>query len=61
MIKYNLNCCNDHEFESWFLDSNEFDKLNKKNPWFLVKDFLSSSSFLPIVKPNNLIAIYIFH
>ena len=30
MIKYNLKCCNDHEFESWFLDSNEFDKLNKK-------------------------------
>ena len=31
MIKYNLKCENDHEFESWFSDSNEFDKLNKKN------------------------------
>ena len=31
MIKYNLKCDNDHEFESWFSDSNEFNKLNKKN------------------------------
>ncbi len=30
MIKYNLKCDNDHEFESWFADSKEFDKLNKK-------------------------------
>ena len=30
MIKYNLKCNNDHEFESWFSDSREFDKLNKK-------------------------------
>ena len=30
MIKYNLKCHNGHEFESWFSDSNEFDKLNKK-------------------------------
>tara|TARA_Y200000002_G_C22562515_1_gene613094 strand:- start:270 stop:692 length:423 start_codon:yes stop_codon:yes gene_type:complete len=31
MIKYNLKCKNEHEFESWFSDSNEFDKLNNKN------------------------------
>ena len=31
MIKYNLKCQNDHEFESWFSNSAEFDKLNKKN------------------------------
>ena len=31
MIKYNLKCKNNHEFESWFLDSNEFDNLKKKN------------------------------
>ena len=31
MIKYNLKCENDHEFESWFSNSSEFDKLNKKN------------------------------
>ena len=30
MIKYNLKCHNNHEFESWFSNSEEFDKLNKK-------------------------------
>ena len=30
MIKYNLKCHNDHEFESWFSNSEEFDKLIKK-------------------------------
>tara|TARA_B100001559_G_C16017940_1_gene402110 strand:- start:28 stop:450 length:423 start_codon:yes stop_codon:yes gene_type:complete len=30
MIKYNLKCQNNHEFESWFSDSEEFDKLDKK-------------------------------
>ena len=30
MIKYNLRCENKHEFESWFSDSNEFEKLKKK-------------------------------
>ena len=30
MIKYNLKCHNGHEFESWFSNSNEFDKLNQK-------------------------------
>ena len=31
MIKYNLKCENDHEFESWFSNSEEFDNLKKKN------------------------------
>ena len=31
MIKYILRCKNVHEFESWSSDSNEFDKLKKKN------------------------------
>ena len=31
MIKYNLKCENNHEFESWFSDSDEFDNLNKKH------------------------------
>ena len=31
MIKYNLKCDQDHEFESWFSNSSEFEKLNKKN------------------------------
>ena len=30
MIKYNLKCEKNHEFESWFSDSKEFDNLNKK-------------------------------
>ena len=30
MIKYNLKCENNHEFESWFSNSMEFDNLNKK-------------------------------
>ena len=31
MIKYILNCKNNHEFESWFSNSEEFEKLKKKN------------------------------
>ena len=31
MIKYDLKCHNDHEFESWFSNSKEFEKLNKKD------------------------------
>ena len=30
MIKYNLKCHNDHEFESWFSNSKEYEKLKKK-------------------------------
>lgn len=30
MIKYNLKCENNHEFESWFSDSKEFENLKKK-------------------------------
>ena len=30
MIKYNLSCQNKHEFESWFSDSYEFEKLKRK-------------------------------
>ncbi len=40
MIKYNLKCHNDHEFESWFSDSKEFDNLKRKN--FLECIFCSS-------------------
>ena len=31
MIKYILKCKNKHEFESWFSDSSEFEKLKKKD------------------------------
>ena len=30
MIKYNLKCHNEHEFESWFSSSGEFEKLVKR-------------------------------
>tara|TARA_B110001450_G_C17620921_1_gene481179 strand:- start:499 stop:921 length:423 start_codon:yes stop_codon:yes gene_type:complete len=30
VIKYILKCENSHEFESWFSDSHEFDKLKRK-------------------------------
>jgi len=30
MIKYILKCHKDHEFESWFSNSEEFEKLNNK-------------------------------
>ena len=30
MIKYNLKCKHKHEFESWSLDSKEFEKLKSK-------------------------------
>ena len=30
MIKYNLKCHKNHEFESWFSDSGEFEKLKKR-------------------------------
>tara|TARA_A100001015_G_scaffold46661_1_gene51493 strand:- start:20 stop:307 length:288 start_codon:yes stop_codon:yes gene_type:complete len=30
MIKYNLKCINKHEFESWFSDSKEFERLKTK-------------------------------
>ena len=30
MIKYNLKCTNKHEFESWFADSKEFERLKLK-------------------------------
>ena len=30
MIKYNLKCQNEHEFESWFSNSEEFEKLDNK-------------------------------
>ncbi len=30
MIKYNLKCKNKHEFESWFSNSKEFEKLRLK-------------------------------
>ena len=33
MIKYTLNCKNGHQFDSWFSDSESFEKLKKKGTW----------------------------
>ena len=30
MIKYTLNCNNGHQFDSWFSDSDSFEKLREK-------------------------------
>ena len=62
MIKYNLKCHNNHEFESWFSDSKEFDNLNKKKLLeciFCTSKKISKSIMAPMVsginKDNDLI------
>ena len=64
MIKYNLKCKNDHEFESWFSNSEEFDKLNYKNLLeciFCSSKKISKSIMSPMIsnssKKNNKIDI----
>ena len=51
MIRYLLKCNNKHEFESWFSDSKEFEKLKKKN---LVECILCQSKNVDksIMSPN---------
>ena len=62
MIKYNLKCHNNHEFESWFSDSKEFDNLNKKKLLeciFCTSQKIRKSIMAPMVsginKDNDLI------
>tara|TARA_B100001059_G_C17783477_1_gene555674 strand:- start:685 stop:1107 length:423 start_codon:yes stop_codon:yes gene_type:complete len=62
MIKYNIRCHNDHEFESWFSDSQEFDNLNKKkllecifcNSKIIVKSIMSPRISGTKEKHNNI-------
>ena len=51
MIKYILNCNNKHEFESWFSESQEFEKLKKKK---LIQCIFCQSSNVEksIMSPN---------
>ena len=51
MIKYLLKCQNKHEFESWFSDSQEFEKLKKKSllEWIFCKSKNINKS---IMAPN---------
>ena len=57
MIKYNLRCKNDHEFESWFSDSQEFEKLNLKGLLeciYCSSKKISKSIMSPMISsPNN--------
>ncbi len=57
MIKYNLKCHNEHEFESWFSDSKEFDKLNKKKMLeciYCSSKKIGKSIMAPMISnPNN--------
>ena len=56
MIKYNLKCENDHEFESWFSDSKEFENLNKKKLLeciFCTSKKISKSIMAPMVSGTN--------
>ena len=56
MIKYNLKCSNEHEFESWFLNSKEFDNLKKKNLLeciFCSSKKINKSIMAPMVSGTN--------
>jgi hypothetical protein len=56
MIKYNLNCHNKHEFESWFSDSNEFDNLKKKKLLeciFCSSKKINKSIMAPMISGTN--------
>ena len=59
MIKYNLRCNNNHEFESWFSNSNEFENLKKKKLLeciFCASKKIDKSIMAPMVfgsKENN--------
>ena len=56
MIKYNLKCKNNHEFESWFADSSEFEKLNKKkmlNCIYCSSKVINKSIMSPMISSNK--------
>ena len=56
MIKYNLKCHNNHEFESWFSDSKEFENLNKRKLLeciFCTSKKISKSIMAPMVSGTN--------
>ena len=52
MIKYNLKCKNQHEFESWFSDSKEFEKLKQKKLLeciFCKSKYIDKSIMAPVI------------
>ena len=56
MIKYNLKCDQDHEFESWFSNSFEFEKLNKKyvRMYLLQLKKIKKSIMAPMVSSSKI-------
>ena len=58
MIKYNLICEKEHEFESWFSNSHEFEKLKKKKLLeciYCSSKKIEKSIMSPMISnPNNL-------
>ena len=56
MIKYNLKCKNNHEFESWFADSSDFEKLSKKKMLSCIycsSKVINKSIMSPVVTSNK--------
>ena len=56
MIKYNLKCKNNHEFESWFSDSNDFENLQKRKLLeciFCNSKKISKTIMAPMVSISN--------
>ena len=56
MIKYNLKCKNKHEFESWFSDSSEFEKLLKRKMIecvFCKTRFIKKSIMSPMISSKR--------
>jgi hypothetical protein len=56
MIKYNLKCNKNHEFESWFSDSKEFEKLNNKGMLeciYCSSKKISKSIMAPMISSNK--------
>tara|TARA_Y100000591_G_scaffold321140_1_gene335721 strand:- start:363 stop:785 length:423 start_codon:yes stop_codon:yes gene_type:complete len=56
MIKYILKCNNGHEFESWFSDSEEFEKLNEKKLLeciFCSSKLISKSIMSPMISNSS--------
>ena len=56
MIKYILKCNKGHEFESWFSDSEEFEKLNKRKLLeciFCLSKSISKSIMSPMVSNSS--------
>lgn len=56
MIKYNLKCQNNHEFESWFSNSREFERLKLKKMIeciFCKSKNIKKSIMSPVVLSKN--------